>query len=217
VIHLDLRIQNAGRAEAPATQRGSLQAAARDPLLIGATLAALAAFGGVRLGDARLDAHEARVDEESAAAAADAVRLRGSLERVAALTREQARLASTVSAIRALGPDRFAWVRLMDHVGSAAPENVWVERMEMTSQDHATGGVGFRVTGFAPSVELAAAFQRRLAASAGVRDAVLSGTTSTQIASFPVVRYEITGTAGDGTRDPGYLVEQAVATPEPTP
>jgi Tfp pilus assembly protein PilN len=214
VIHLDLRIQNAGRAEGPVTPRESLQAAARDPLLIGAILAALAAFGGVRMGNARLDAHEARVEKESAA---DAVRLRGSLKRVAALTREQARLASTVSAIRALDPDRFAWVRLMDRVGSAAPENVWVDRMEMTSQDHATGGVGFRVTGFAPSVELAAAFQRRLAASAGVQDAVLSGTSSTQIASFPVVRYEITGTAGDGTPDPGYPVEQAAISPEPTP
>jgi hypothetical protein len=105
----------------------------------------------------------------------------------------------------------------MDRVGSAAPENVWVDRMEMTSQDHATGGVGFRVTGFAPSVELAAAFQRRLASSAGVQDAVLSGTTSTQIASFPVVRYEITGTAGDGTPDPGYPVEQTGVSPEPTP
>ncbi len=214
MIHLDLRIQNAGRAEGPVTPRESLQAAARDPLLIGAILAALAAFGGVRMGNARLDAHEARVEKESAA---DAVRLRGSLKRVAALTREQARLASTVSAIRALDPDRFAWVRLMDRVGSAAPENVWVDRMEMTSQDHATGGVGFRVTGFAPSVELAAAFQRRLAASAGVQDAVLSGTSSTQIASFPVVRYEITGTAGDGTPDPGYPVEQAAISPEPTP
>jgi Tfp pilus assembly protein PilN len=216
VIHLDLRIQNAGRAEGPVTPRESLRAAARDPFLIGAILAALTAFGGVKLGNARLDAHEARVEEESAAAARDAVRLRGSLERVAALTREQARLAATVSAIRALDPDRFAWVRLMDNVGSAAPENVWVDRMEMTSQDRASG-VGFRVTGFAPSVELAAAFQRRLAASAGVRDAVLSGTSSTQIASFPVVRYEITGTAGDGMPDPGYLVKEAALTPEAAP
>jgi len=217
VIHLDLRIQNAARAEGPVTPRESIRAAARDPLLIGAILAALAAFGGVRLGNARLDAHAARVEAEFAAAARDALRLRGSLARVAELTREQARLASTVTAIRALDPGRFAWVRLMDGVASAAPENVWVDRMEMTSQDHATGGVGFRVTGFAPSVELAAAFQRRLSASAGVREAVLSGSTSTQIASFPVVRYEITGTAGDGVPDPGYLVKETAATPEATP
>jgi Tfp pilus assembly protein PilN len=215
MIHLDLRIQNAGRAEGPVTPRESLQAAVRDPLLIAALVAAVAAFGGVKVANARLDAHQARVEEETMAATGDAARLRGSLRRVAALTREQARLASTVSAIRALDPDRFAWVQLMDRVASAAPENVWVDRMEMTSQDAA--GVGFRVTGYAPSVELAAAFQRRLAAAGAVRSAVLSGTTSTQIASFPVVRFEVTGTAGDGARDPGYPVEQTAVSPEPTP
>lgn len=214
MIHLDLRIQNAGRAEGPVTPRESLQAAVRDPLLIAALVAAVAAFGGVKVAGARLDAHQTKVEEETMAATGDAARLRGSLRRVAALTREQARLASTVSAIRALDPDRFAWVQLMDRVGSAAPENVWVDRMEMTSQD---AGVGFRVTGYAPSVELAAAFQRRLAAAGGVRSAVLSGTTSTQIASFPVVRFEVTGTAGDGARDPGYPVEQTAVSPEPTP
>ena len=216
MIHLDLRIQNAGRAEGPATTRESLRAAVRDLLLLAALVAAAAAFGAVKVANARLDAHQARVEEESVAATGDAARLRGSLRRVAALTREQARLASTVSAIRALDPDRFAWVQLMDRVGSAAPENVWVDRMEMTSRDPA-GGVGFRVTGYAPSVELAAAFQRRLAAAEGVRAAVLSGTTSTQIASFPVVRFEVTGTAGDGPRDPGYPVEQTAASPEPSP
>ena len=214
MIHLDLRIQNAGRPEGPVTPRESLQAAVRDPLLVGSLVAALVAFGGVQVAGARLDSRDARVEAEIAAATEDASRLRGALRRVAALTREQARLASTVSAIRALDPDRYAWVRLMDQVGSAAPENVWVDRMEMTGQE---GGVGFRVTGYAPSVELAAAFQRRLGGAAGVRASVLSGTTSTQIASFPVVRYEITGTAGDGARDPGYPVVQAAVSPEPTP
>lgn len=217
MIHLDLRIHDAGRTVGPVTPRESLRAAVRDPVLVGSLLAALAASGGVRLADARLGAREARVEEETIAATHDASRLRGSLRRVAALTREQARLAATVSAIRALDPDRFAWVRLMDRVGSAAPENVWVDRMEMTSRDPGTGGMGFRVMGYAPSVELAAAFQRRLAASGGVRAAQLSGTTSTQIASFPVVRYEITGLAGDGAADPGYSVVRATISPEPTP
>ncbi len=214
MIHLDLRIQNAGRAEGPVTPRESLRAAVRDPLLIAALVAAVAAFGGVKVANARLHAHQAKVEEETMAATGDAARLRGSLRRVAALTREQARLASTVSAIRALDPHRFAWVQLMDRVGGAAPENVWVDRMEMTLGDD---DVGFRVTGYAPSVELAAAFQRRLAAAGGVRSAVLSGTTSTQIASFPVVRFEVTGTAGDGARDPGYPVEQTAVSPESTP
>jgi len=217
VIHLDLRIQNPGRAEGPVTPRESLQAAVRDPLLIGALGVAALAFGGVRLANGHLDNREYQMELETTAATEDAARLRGSLRRVAALTREQARLASTVSAIRALDPDRFAWVRLMDQVGSAAPENVWVDRMEMTGQDAGAGGVGFRVTGYAPSVELAAAFQRRLAGAAGIRDAALSGTSSTQIAFFPVVRYEIRGTAGDGTHDPGYPVVQTAASPEATP
>ena len=191
MIHIDLRIEGAERTDQPATPRP----ATRDPLLVGVLLAALAAFGSVRVADARLAAREARVEEETATGTRDAARLSGSLERVAALTREQARLAATVSAIRALDPDRFAWVRLMDRVGSAVPENVWVDGMEMTSQD----GVGFRVTGYAPSVELAAAFRRRLAT--GVRSAELGGTTSTRIASFPVVRYELTGSMG-GAAEP---------------
>jgi Tfp pilus assembly protein PilN len=212
MIHLDLRIRDAGRAGGPATPRDSLHAAARDPLLVGALLVAVAAFGGVKAAGARLDAHERRVEEEAAQAAQDAARLRGALRRVAALTREQARLAATVGAIRALDPDRFAWVRLMDAVGRAAPENVWVDRMEM---DASGGAVGFRVTGYAPSVELAAAFQRRLAAAPGVRSVALAGTRSTQIASFPVVRMELAGTAGDAAPDPGYPVQTPL--PEPAP
>ena len=57
MIHLDLRIHNAGRAEGPVTPRESLRAAARYPLLIGAVMAAHAAFGGVRMRNARLDSH----------------------------------------------------------------------------------------------------------------------------------------------------------------
>lgn len=185
MIHIDLRIDGA-----EPTEHRPPRPASRDPLLISVLLVALATYGGVRVADARLAAREAQVEEETERATRDAARLSGSLERVAALTREQARLAATVSAIRALDPDRFAWVRLMDRVGSAVPENVWVDGMEMTAHD----SVGFRVTGYAPSVELAAAFRRRLAP--GVRTAELGGTASTQIASFPVVRYELTGTVG---------------------
>ena len=214
MIHLDLRIQGTRRAERPATPRESLRAAVRDPLLVGALLAAAAAFAVVRVADARQNAHELRLEEEAAAAATDAARLRDALTRVASLTREQARLASTVGSIRALDPDRFAWVRLMDAVGVAVPGNVWVDRMEMTSQG---AGVGFRLTGYAPSVELAAAFQRRLATAAGVREVALAGTGSTRIASFPVVRLELTGIAGDGAPDPGYLVQSTAASPEPAP
>ena len=214
MIHLDLRIRAVARAERRATPRESLRAAARDPLLMGALLAAAASFGGVRVADARQSAHERRLEEEAASAARDAARLRGALARVASLTREQARLAATVAAIRALDPDRFAWVRLMDAVGTAAPENVWVDGMEMTSRG---AGVGFRLTGYAPSVELAAAFRRRLAAAPGVRGVTLAGTWSTRIASFPVVRLELTGVAGDGEPDPGYLQGRTLASPEPAP
>ncbi|HEX8361199.1 MAG TPA: PilN domain-containing protein [Longimicrobium sp.] len=182
MIHIDLRIESADRPAAP-------RPGMRDPLLVGVLLVALAAYGGVRFAGARLSGREARVEEETAAARRDAARLSGSLGRVAAVTREQARLAATVSAIRALDPDRFAWVRLMDRVGSAVPENVWVDGMEMTDS------AGFRVTGYAPSVELAAAFRRRLATA--VRAAELGATTSTRIASFPVVRFELTGTAAE--------------------
>jgi Tfp pilus assembly protein PilN len=187
MIHIDLRVEGTERPDQPAVTRR----ATRDPWVIGVLLVALAAWGSVRVATARIGALETRVEEETGRAKRDAARLSESLERVAALTREQARLAATVSAIRALDPDRFAWVRLMDRVGSAVPENVWVDAMAMTSHDSA----GFRVTGYAPSVELAAAFRRRLAA--GVRTAELGGTTSTRIASFPVVRYELTGTVGD--------------------
>ncbi len=188
MIHIDLRIESADGSGHPAAPR----AAARDPLLIGVLLVALAAFGGVRVTGARLSAREARVEAETAAATRDAARLSGSLARVAAVTREQARLAATVSAIRALDPDRFAWVRLMDRVGSAVPANVWVDGLEMTDSAR------FRLTGYAPSVELAAAFRRRLAAA--VRAAELGATTSTRIASFPVVRFELTGSAAEVVR-----------------
>jgi Tfp pilus assembly protein PilN len=185
MIHIDLRIPSAERADHPATQRPVM----RDPLLIGTLAVALTTFGGVRVADARLAARETRVEEETAAATRDAARLSGSLGRVAALTREQARLAATVSTIRALDTDRFAWVRLMDGVGSAAPENVWLDGLEMADS------AGFRVTGYAPSVELAATFRRHLAAT--VRAVELGATTSTQIASFPVVRFELTGSSAE--------------------
>lgn len=213
MIHIDLSLQNAPAASQTAapevhlTPKEMAHAAVRDPMIIAAVVIALAAWGGTKVAGASLETRKETAAQEMLEANNQARRLRGSIRRAEELNSEQARLASTVSAIKSLDPDRYAWVRLMDRVAAAMPENVWIAgpaALVMESFDLTSGAVSFRVRGFAPSVELASAFQGRLAAGTPIQVAQLTGTSSTQIAGFPVVQFEVAGSAG-GSQMPALV------------
>lgn len=204
-IHLDLSVETAGRPGAhPADlpPREVARAAVRDPLMMGAVALAVAVLIGIQVAEARQASRIEQVAEQRTAVLDEARRLRSSLKRAEQLSAEQARLVGTVRAIEALDPDRYAWVRLMDRIGTVIPPNVWLggrDALSMQSFDPLTGIMSFRIQGYAPSVELAAAFERRLSAGAPVLESNLSGTQSTRIGGFPVVHLVIEGRVGGGS------------------
>jgi hypothetical protein len=132
---------------------GAFRAAAVAAVL--GVLAGWAAGGRLHAAEGRLAAREARV-------VADSAQVAGAMARNEALASRRAAMGATLDRLRVLERGRDLWPRVLDGIAAALPSTAWIAGISEEREDRATGAVGLRVRGYAPSDAVAGVFERRL-------------------------------------------------------
>ena len=134
---------------------------ARDPYVLFFAAAAAILLGyvaysflGVRSEREEL---EVRLEEQRQ----DSIRLAAIIEQTNALTARRDSIAARVAIIQEIDADRYVWAHLLDEVGAAVPEFVWLGEVAYSGDNPLT----VRIGGRAGSTFAVTNFMRRLEAS----------------------------------------------------
>ena len=134
---------------------------ARDPYVIFFAVATSILLGYVAYTflDARSDREEleVRLEEERQ----DSIRFAAIIDQTNALTARRDSIAARVAIIQEIDADRYVWAHLLDEVGAAVPEFMWLRGVAYSGDDPLT----VRVGGRAGSTFAVTNFMRRLEAS----------------------------------------------------
>jgi Tfp pilus assembly protein PilN len=140
-----------------------------DPYLlffVGALVVALGYAGYTFLG-VRGEAEDlgVRLEEEQD----DSVRFAAIIEQTNALTARRDSIAARALIIQEIDADRYVWAHLLDEVGAAVPEFMWLREVTYTGDDPLI----VRIAGRAGSTFAVTNFMRRLEASRFLQGALL--------------------------------------------
>lgn len=153
----------------PSFKLGGGEGGARDPYIMFFWVAAIASVGYMAwafLG-VRGEAEELQVQLEEERQ--DSLILAATIEQTEELTARRDLLAQRVDLIQQIDANRFVWAHLIDEIGAAVPDYLWLREIVYTGEDPLV----VRVGGRAGSIFSITNFMRRLEASRFLRGATI--------------------------------------------